>query len=148
MDGKWILASAVAALVMAASSPTRAAQMEAPNRPLHEPVIETGDIERFYALYDSTAGRPTAEQLQAYLDEGSSGLTHLAKVRRVTGTRMADAMTARPEIYVEARTCAAHLPRVRVRVAEGLARFIDQYPEARFPPATFVIGRGRPALMS
>lgn len=147
MDGKWILANAVAALVMAASSPTCAAQMEAPDRPLHEPVIETGDIERFYALYDSTAGRPTAEQLQAYLDEGSSGLTHLAKVRRVTGARMADAMAARPEIYVEARACADHLPRVRTRVAEGLARFIDQYPEARFPSATFVIGRGRPVAV-
>ena len=110
MDGKWILASVVAALVVTASSPAGAAQA-APDRVGHEPVIETGDVERFYALYDSTAGRPTAEQLQTYLDEGSSGLTHLAKVRRVTGARMAEAMTARPEIYVEARTCAAHLPR-------------------------------------
>ena len=147
MDGKWILASVAAALAVAASAPSGAAQVAAPDRAGHEPVIETGDVDRFYTLYDSTAGRPTAEQLQTYLDEGSSGLTHLAKVRRVTGTRMADAMTARPEIYVEARTCAAHLPRVRVRVAEGLARFIDQYPEARFPPATFVIGRGRPVAV-
>ena len=147
MTGKWILASVAAVLAVAASSPTGAAQATAPGDALHEPVIETGDIDRFYALYDSTAGRPTAEQLQAYLDEGSTGLTHLAKVRRVTGARMAEAMTARPEIYVEARACADHLPRVRARVAEGLARFISQYPEAQFPPATFVIGRGRPVAV-
>ena len=147
MDGKWILASVAAALAVAASAQTCAAQAAAPGRLGHEPVIETGDVDRFYALYDRTAGRPTAEQLQTYLDEGSSGLTHLAKVRRVTGARMAEAMTARPEIYVEARACADHLPRVRARVAEGLARFIEQYPEARFPSATFVIGRGRPVAV-
>jgi hypothetical protein len=146
MDGKRILASVAAVLAISASSSTGAAQM-APDRARHEPVIETGDVDRFYALYDSAAGRPTADQLQAYLDEGSAGLTHLAKVRRVTGARMADAMAARPEIYVEARACADHLPRVRARVAEGLARFIDQYPEAQFPSATFVIGRGRPVAV-
>lgn len=146
MDGKRILASVAAVLAISASSSTGAAQMT-PDRARHEPVIETGDVDRFYALYDSAAGRPTADQLQAYLDEGSTGLTHLAKVRRVTGARMADAMAARPEIYVEARACADHLPRVRARVAEGLARFIDQYPEAQFPSATFVIGRGRPVAV-
>lgn len=146
MDGKRILANVAAVLAISASSSTGAAQM-APDRARHEPVIETGDVDRFYALYDSAAGRPTADQLQAYLDEGSAGLTHLAKVRRVTGARMADAMAARPEIYVEARACADHLPRVRARVAEGLARFIDQYPEAQFPSATFVIGRGRPVAV-
>ncbi|MGW8704716.1 DUF2268 domain-containing putative Zn-dependent protease [Brevundimonas sp. NPDC055814] len=146
MDGKRILASVAAVLAISASSSTGAAQM-APDRARHEPVIETGDVDRFYALYDSAAGRPTADQLQAYLDEGSAGLTHLAKVRRVTGARMADAMAARPEIYVEARACADHLPRVRARVAEGLARFIDQNPEAQFPSATFVIGRGRPVAV-
>jgi len=147
MDGKWILASVAAVLAVAASSPSGALQPVAPDRAGHEPVIETGDVDRFYALYDISAGRPTAEQLQAYLDGGSTGLMHLAKVRRVTGARMADAMASRPEIYVEARACADHLPRVRARVAEGLARFIDQYPEAQFPPATFVIGRGRPVAV-
>lgn len=147
MGGRRILASVAAALAFAAATPINAAEPVTPDRASHEPVVETSDIERFYALYDSTAGRPTAEQLQAYLDGGSTGLVHLAQVRRVTGARMAEAMAARPEIYVEARACAEHLPRVRARVAEGLARFIDQYPEAQFPPATFVIGRGRPVAV-
>ncbi|HUH22782.1 MAG TPA: hypothetical protein VLZ51_01830, partial [Brevundimonas sp.] len=85
MDGKWILASVAAVLAVAASSPSGALQPVAPDRAGHEPVIETGDVDRFYALYDISAGRPTAEQLQAYLDGGSTGLMHLAKVRRVTG---------------------------------------------------------------
>ena len=147
MDGMRILAGVAAVMVISASPPASAAQAPTPDRAGHEPVIETGDVDRFYTLYDSTAGRPSTEQLQAYLDGGSIGLTHLAKVRRVTGVRMAEAMAARPEIYVEARACADHLPRVRARVAEGLARFIDQYPEAQFPSATFVIGRGRPVAV-
>src|SRR5690606_29035379 len=53
----------------------------------NEPVIETGDVDRFYALYDAADGRPTAEQLQAYLDGGSEGLRHLARIRNVTGER-------------------------------------------------------------
>ena len=64
MDGKRILASVAAVLAISASSSTGAAQM-APDRARHEPVIETGDVDRFYALYDSAAGRPTADQLQA-----------------------------------------------------------------------------------
>lgn len=107
-------------------------------------VIETGDVDRFYALYDATGGRPTADQLQAYLDEGSEGLRHLARVRNVTGVRMADAVTNRPEIYVRARECAAVLPRARPRVTEALTRLVELYPQAKLPPATFAIGRGRP----
>src|SRR5690606_20719409 len=82
----------------------------------NEPVIETGDVDRFYALYDAADGRPTAEQLQAYLDGGSEGLRHLARIRNVTGERMAGALEARPEMYAEARECAALLPQVRERV--------------------------------
>ncbi|RZI92615.1 MAG: hypothetical protein EOP39_31945, partial [Rubrivivax sp.] len=29
-----------------------------------EPIIETGDVHRFYKIYDAAGGRPTAEALQ------------------------------------------------------------------------------------
>ncbi len=119
------------------------ADAQEPGRP-DALVIETTDVDRFYALYDAADGRPTADQLQAYLDQGSEGLRHLARVRNVTGPRMAEAVTSRPEIYARARECAAVLPRARSRVVEALNRLQALYPEAKLPPATFAVGRGRP----
>lgn len=111
------------------------------------PVIETRDVDRFYALYDAQAGQPTVAQLDDYIQTGSEGLRHLAEIRNVTGRRMADAIAARPEMYRDARACADVLPRVRQRVATAMERFQAAYPEAVFPAATFVIGRGKPVAV-
>jgi hypothetical protein len=109
------------------------------------PVVQTEDVDRFYKLYDATGGHPTADQLQHdYLDPGSEGLHHLAKVRNVTGVRIADAMAKRPDIYSGARRCMAVLPRVRARLEVALKKLGRLYPEARFPPVTIVVGRGKP----
>jgi hypothetical protein len=60
--------------------------------------IHTEDVDRFYKLYDATGGHPTAEQLQSdYLDAGSEGLHHLAKLRNVTGVRIANTLSKHPE---------------------------------------------------
>lgn len=110
-----------------------------------QPVIETGDVARFYELYDAAGGNPTAEALQHdYLDPGSDGLHHLARLRRVTGESIAAAIAKRPEIYVEARDCADALPRVRERLAVAMDKLTELYPEARFPPITIAVGRGKP----
>lgn len=110
-----------------------------------EPVIETGDVDRFYKIYDAAGGRPTAEALQRdYVDPGSDGLHELARMRKVTGQSIAEAIARRPEIYSEARDCADALPRVRERLAVVLRKFGDLYPEARFPPITIAVGRGKP----
>lgn len=109
------------------------------------PTIETDDVARFYAIYDAAGGRPSAEVLQRdYLDAGSPGLRQFAKVRNITGVRIAEAIAKRPEIYVEARRCAAALPRVRVRLTAAMERLGELYPQARFPPVTIAVGRGRP----
>lgn len=137
------LICAATGLAAATATPVLA-QEASPAPPSQGPVIETTDVDRFYALYDAAGGRPSAEQLQAYLDEGSEGLRNLARARNVTGVRIADAIGSRPEMYAEARACARMLPRVRARVTTALERFVDLYPQARFPPATFAIGRGKP----
>lgn len=112
------------------------------------PVLETADVELFYRLYDANGGRPSADQLQRdYLNVGSEGLRHLAGVRNVTGVRMAEAIAARPEIYVEARRCAETLPKVRERVDVALKEFARRSPEARFPSVTVTVGRGRPVAI-
>jgi Predicted Zn-dependent protease (DUF2268) len=107
--------------------------------------IQTEDVYRFYKLYDASGGHPTAEQLQHdYLDPGTDGLHHLAKVRNVTGARIADNIAKHPEIYADARRCMAALPRVRQRVEVALRKLGRLYPEAIFPAVTIAVGRGKP----
>src|SRR6202021_737630 len=113
--------------------------------PAGGPVIHIEDVAAFYRLYDATNGHPTADQLQHdYLDPGSDGLHNLAKVRNVTGARIADNIAKHPEIYSDARQCMAALPRVRQRVGVALRKLGRLYPEARFPPGAIAGGRGKP----
>jgi Predicted Zn-dependent protease (DUF2268) len=109
------------------------------------PEIHTEDVDRFYKVYEAAGGHPTAEQLQRdYLDAGSEGLHQLAKVRNVTGARIADTLAKKPELYSRAKRCMAVLPRVRERVAVSLRELTRLYPQARTPPVTIAVGRGKP----
>ena len=109
------------------------------------PVIQTEDVDRFYKVYEAAGGHPTADQLQHdYLDPGSEGLHHLAKVRNVTGTRIAEAIVTHPKIYTDATQCMVALPRVRQRLEVALRKLGRLYPQARFPPVTIAVGRGKP----
>jgi hypothetical protein len=110
-----------------------------------EPVIETGDVDRFFEVYDEAGGHPAADVLQReYLDRGSVGLQQLARMRNVTGQSIAAAIAARPEIYAEARDCLGVLPRVRNRLVVALRKLRDLYPGMRLAPITIAIGRGKP----
>lgn len=128
----------VAALTLALT--LSAAQAAPPN----EPVIETGDVQRFYALYDANGGRPNADQLQHYLDTGSPGLRLFAEKRRTTGARIAEAIAAQPQVYTDARACAQALPRVRARLRAAMDQLGELYPQAKFPPVTIAVGRAKP----
>jgi hypothetical protein len=109
------------------------------------PEIHTEDVDLFYRLYDAAGGHPSAEQLQRdYLDAGSEGLRQLAKVRNVTGARIADTLAKRPELYSGARRCMAALPRVRQRVDAALRTLARLYPQAKMPAVTIAVGRGKP----
>lgn len=109
------------------------------------PMLHTEDVDRFYKIYDAADGHPTAEQLQRdYLDAGSEGLHHLAQLRNVTGARIADAITKRPELYANAKKCMAVLPRARPRVEAALHELLRVYPKAHMPPVTIAVGRGKP----
>jgi hypothetical protein len=112
------------------------------------PTIQLDDVERFYEIYDAAGGKPTAEQLQReYLDAGTDGLQRLAKIRNVTGARIAESLTKRPEIYTNAKRCAEVLPRVRQRLEGSLRELVRLYPQARIPPVTIVVGRGKPVAV-
>jgi hypothetical protein len=109
------------------------------------PSILTEDVERFYKVYAAANHHPTAEQLDRdYLAAGTPGLHEFAKLRNVSGQSIAAAIEKRPQIYEDARRCLAVLPNVRRRVAAALDKLARIYPEAKFPPVTIVVGRGRP----
>ena len=113
--------------------------------PATEPVIEISDVDLFYRIYDAAGGRPSEASLEAdYLQAGSDGLRTFARLRATTGKRIADAVAASPEIYQSARGCAAALPKVKSRLQAALGALAAQVPEARFPPVTIAVGRGRP----
>lgn len=133
-----------ALMVLAPSAPAMSAAAAAATA-LTGPEIQTADVYRFYRVYDAADAHPTADQLQHdYLDPGTDGLHHLAKVRNVTGARIADNISRHPEVYSDARRCMAALPRVRQRVAVALRKLGRLYPQARFPAVTVVVGRGKP----
>lgn len=109
------------------------------------PEIQTADVELFFRVYDAAEGRPTAQQLQRdYLDAGSEGLRRFARLRNTTAERIAEAIAKDPGMYEDARRCLAVLPRVRARLGEALGKLGELYPEAKFPPVTIAVGRGRP----
>jgi len=112
------------------------------------PIISIDDVERFYRVYDAAQGHPTADQIQRdYLDRGTEGLHSFAKARNVTAARIADAVATQPELYADANRCLTVLPRVRTRLQGVLEKLGEVYSEARFPPVTIVVGRGRPVAI-
>lgn len=109
------------------------------------PEILTSDVTRFYEVYEAAGGHPTAEHLDRdYLAPGTAGLHEFARLRNVTGARIAANIVAHPEVYTGARRCLAALPGVKRRLTASFAKLARLYPEARFPPVTIVVGRGRP----
>lgn len=109
------------------------------------PVIRIEDVALFYKVYNASGGHPGADQLQHdYIDPGSDGLHQFAKLRNISGTTIAKSLAEHPEIYAGARRCMDVLPRVRQRLEIALHKLGRLYPEARFPPVTIAVGRGKP----
>jgi hypothetical protein len=65
-------------------------------------------------------------------------------MRKITGNRVAETLTTHPEIYSDAKRCMVVLPRVRQRLEVALRNLGELYPDAKFPPVTIAVGRGKP----
>ncbi|HET7577026.1 MAG TPA: DUF2268 domain-containing putative Zn-dependent protease [Sphingomicrobium sp.] len=110
-----------------------------------QPRIITSDVRLFYQVYDAAGGHPTAEQLQHdYLDRGSDGLHTFARLRNITGKRIAAEIAKDPALYANARRCMAILPRGRERLMVAMRKLAELYPAAKFPPVTVAVSRGKP----
>ncbi len=107
--------------------------------------IVTSDVDRFYALYDDPAIAAQPDVLAArYLADASPGLVEFMAMRRITPERVAKALRDKPDLYRDARTCAATLGNVRGRLAASAGRLAELYPPAIFPPITIAMSRGTP----
>jgi hypothetical protein len=138
---------AIACLAGAAACPAiSCASWSAPSAAIE---IQTEDVTRFYSVYEAAGGHPTAEQIQRdYLDRGTEGLRHLTQVRNVNAQNIARAVETRPELYTNARTCLAALPRIRDRLAGTFDKLLRLYPEATRPPVTILVSRGKPLAIA
>ncbi len=140
-----VIGSARVFLLLLGSAGLAEAAPSTPPDPSDRPVIQFQDVERFYQVYDAAGGRPSAEQLQRdYLDAGSDGLHTFARLRNITGARIADTLAKDPAIYADAKRCLAVLPRARDRLRVAMRRLGELYPAARFPPVTIAVSRGKP----
>jgi len=138
----------VGAMVCAALSAGQTSSAQTAAATSSGPVIQIDDVTRFYKVYDAANGHPTADQLQHdYIDPGSDGLHHFAEARRVSGTAIAKNLTEHPEMYSDAKRCMAVLPRVRERLQAALLKLGELYPDAKFPPVTIAVGRGKPVAI-
>jgi hypothetical protein len=131
------LATALGALLMAAPGTTE-------NSPPRVQIV-TSDVERFYALYDDPALAADPDALAArYLADASPGLEEFMVMRRITPERVAKALREKPQLFADARGCAATLGNVRRRLTAAADRLAALYHPAIFPPITIAISRGTP----
>ena len=108
--------------------------------------IATSDVDRFYALYDDPALAAQPEEVAArYLAAPTPGLAEFMAMRRITPEKLAAALSKKPQVFTDARGCAANLPAVRTRLVAATDRLAQIYPAAKFPPITIAIGRATTA---
>src|SRR3546814_17342721 len=66
-------------------------------------------------------------------------------MRRITPEKLAAALQKKPQVFADARGCAAYLPEVRARLVAASDRLAPLYPAEKFPPLTIAIARATPA---
>ena len=139
------LLAAVVALVASVIGSINAHAADTPAAPPRI-VIDTSDVERFFALYDDAALASDPDALAArYLATPSPGLVEFMELRRITPEKLAVALRDKPQLFSDARGCAAKLGNVRTRLVTATKRLGTLYPQAKFPPITIAIGRGTTA---
>jgi hypothetical protein len=108
--------------------------------------IVTSDVDRFYALYDDPAlAAQPAVVAARYLAAPTPGLAEFMVMRRITPEKLVAALSKKPQVFTDARGCAANLPAVRTRLVAATDRLAQIYPAANFPPITIAIGRATTA---
>jgi uncharacterized protein YjaZ len=113
------------------------------------PDIHIEDTNLFYTVYDAAGGHPTLDQIQHdYMDKVSGGAHRFFSQRNTTAARIVQEIADHPEIYADARKCLTPLPQVRAHAGAAIAKLATLFPQAKFPPVTIAVGRGKPVGIS
>lgn len=132
-------------IVGAAAAALLAGSQPAPPHPSVDPLtvsVETGDADRFAALWARTNGRPTVDQLQRdYLDQGGRGIEVFTPSRIRDAATLFAAITREPAVYERAlHTC---LPIVKETTGELRATYLALhalFPDRPLPQIYLVVG--------
>lgn len=104
--------------------------------------METGDADRFAALWTSTNGRSTADQLQReYLDQGGRGVDVFTPSRIRDAATLFAAITRESDVY--ARALHACLPILKETTGELRATYLALhalFPDRPLPQIYLVVG--------
>ena len=123
------------------ASPTFPGQSSDPSQAL----FVTSDVPRFWAAYDAGGDRGASAPFQTgYLDQASAGLLDFIRLRNVTASSLASMVRVYPRYFADIRVNTMRLATdtsLQARMRAGYRRIKDLYPDAIFPPVTFVIGR-------
>jgi hypothetical protein len=139
---KFVVALA-ATLLACNGSPSGTQHDDANTDPLQAQLL-TADIQRFWNAYDDGGRDGSVAAFQAhYIDSASTGLRDFISLRSVTAIRLADMVRAYPRYFAAIRANMLRLgsPEVRTALLGGFQRMKSMYPNAVFPPVTFLVGR-------
>jgi len=105
--------------------------------------IVTSDIESFWKAYDAGTPGNRADAFQRlYLDPASPGLQDFVESRIGSASKLAAAVDQRyPKFYASVRPYTLGVDKQRPAIQKYLARYLELYSQADFPPVYFVIGR-------
>lgn len=135
--------SLLAIITLMVSSPVNATESTPPSPadPLTV-AIETGDADRFAALYERTGGKPTAEQLQRdYIDVGSYGVHVFTPNRIVSATNLTQAVSSEPELYSRAiRNCLPIIKQTTSELRSTYLAFRGLFPDKPLPRIYLAVG--------
>jgi hypothetical protein len=108
-------------------------------------VFITNDIDNFWAAYDAGGVNGSASAFQAgYLDKASAGLKDFIQARNLRASDLAAMVTAYPQYFASIRDNLEALTDPNGVVAiirENYETIESLYPDAVFPPVTFLVGR-------
>lgn len=101
------------------------------------------DIANFWKAYDASQPGHREEAFQKiYLDAGSPGLKDFIQFRIRSAQALAAAVDRQyARFYSTVRPYTLEVESHRAEILKGAVRLRELYPEAKFPPVYFVIGR-------
>ncbi len=107
-----------------------------------DPVLITSDIDNFWRAYDaSEPGNRTEAFQRLYFDQASPGLRDFIQLRIQSAAQLAATVDRFPKYYASIRAATLAVDSQRKLIKLYLSRFQGLYPDAKFPPVYFLIGR-------